>query len=48
MAEGELRAGRGNSSVELRLGRGDLGCSKAGTSYDRVRGTSRTNVGARS
>jgi hypothetical protein len=46
MAEGKLRAGRGNSGEESRPGRGDLGRAKACTSYGWVRGTSQTNAGA--
>jgi hypothetical protein len=46
MTEGELRAGRGNSGEESRSGRGDLGHAKAGTSYNRVRGTLLPNVEA--
>jgi hypothetical protein len=48
MAEEKLRASRGNSSEESHPRRGDLGRAKAGTSYDRVRGTSRTKAGAQS
>jgi hypothetical protein len=39
--------GWGNSGEDSWPGRGDLGRSKSGTSYDRVRGTSRTNARAR-
>jgi hypothetical protein len=46
IAEGELRVGRGNSGEESRSGRGYLWQAKAWTSYDWVRGTSRTNAGA--
>jgi hypothetical protein len=46
MAEGELRAGRGNSDEESRPVRGDLWRAKAWTSYSRVRGTSQTNARA--
>jgi hypothetical protein len=46
MAEEKLQAGLGNSGEESRPGRGDLGCTKAGIGYNRVRGTSWTNAGA--
>jgi hypothetical protein len=46
MVEEKLQAGRGNSGEESRPRRGDLGHAKAGTSYNRMRGTSRTNIGA--
>jgi hypothetical protein len=46
MVEGELQAGRGTSGEESQSRRGDPRPAKACTSYDRVRGTSRTNAGA--